>query len=121
MLQIHNPIQENNNDTIVKDINECIVCMELLDEPNSISVKCKQCIYEWCLKCHEKLEKCPYCRHPFESLTIHSSPVHVENQIVQAQLIRFIIFILILFVLGFQLYLFSGILLYVMIWIQMIF
>ena len=46
MIQIHNQIQENNNETIVKDINECIVCMELLDDTNNIAVKCPQCIVQ---------------------------------------------------------------------------
>ena len=126
MIQIHNQIQENNNETIVKDINECIVCMELLDDTNNIPVKCPQCIYEWCLKCHEQLDKCPYCRYPFEHPKSNTQNINISANIfdisfVRAQIIRVIIFILVLIVLGFQMYLFSGIFSYLISFTQLIF
>ena len=44
----------------------CTICLDTI--PNSEPTRrCGQCVHEWCLKCHMRLTRCPYCRNPFQS------------------------------------------------------
>jgi hypothetical protein len=47
---------------------------EICYEPGNLVV-CTQCVHEWCLECHSKMYKCPYCRIVFVF-----NPNHQNNQ-----------------------------------------
>lgn len=36
---------------------ECVLCYD-----DSVSKGCVRCVFEWCRKCHKKLDSCPVCR-----------------------------------------------------------
>ena len=44
-------------------MRECNICFE----NTKVLIRCKRCIYNWCLDCHKQLNKCPYCRKHFRT------------------------------------------------------
>lgn len=49
------------NINIHKEMRECNIYFE----NTKVLIRCKRCIYNWCLDCHKQLNKCPYCRKNF--------------------------------------------------------
>jgi hypothetical protein len=39
---------------------ECTLCYE--PKPSTQFKKCNRCVYNWCNDCHQKIDRCPYCR-----------------------------------------------------------
>jgi hypothetical protein len=39
---------------------DCDVCYE--PQPTKKFKKCTQCVNSWCKACHQKMDKCPFCR-----------------------------------------------------------
>jgi hypothetical protein len=63
---------------------ECEVCCE--ENTTRGFKKCTQCVHYWCVSCHQKLDKCPFCRVEIQgarpSIQIRDEPSEGEQHYV---------------------------------------